>query len=185
MTTVVDFRERSGVRVELVTVPDTDGTLAPWDQEEPTEDIWGVQLCSGGDSELEVLRDEWEARAHFRSVCLKALGVSVPYQAPALAGGFAGPDKGTEAASVFYHYHGRLKRERVGSDLAIAIRDEAMADPLFVAHAQEIFDLIPDNGDWVNASLRVICRRITRARVIEEQKAEAVVYDSNPRFGMF
>lgn len=185
---VIDYRECQGIRVELVCTPDT-GNSPPWAPEEPEGDVWGVQLRSGGDSELEVLSDEWKARAHFREVCLKALGITVPYQAPALAnGGFAGPGEGkfvTDAATAFYHYHGRLKRCSVGSEEAMVVRDEAMADPEFIRNAKEIFDLVPNTGDWVSATLRVVCKRIWNREAVAAQEEAVVAYENNPTFGMF
>lgn len=163
MDYVIDHRATDGYFISLLRRDDEN-------QLEPT---WHVQVSDGNDIAEEELPDQWQAWAHFRTVCTNA-GIQMGYQAPTFEVDVTvSPSVEMSAAQYFHEYRAWLQALSPGSDEVNALRDRLMADPAFVRLAPEIASLAKSADGWIGAVIRTTCRRI-EVHAKQEEEAESL-----------
>jgi len=82
-------------------------------------------------------------------------------------------------------YSAMMRGAGPGTELCTQLRDQMMNDPLVVANAEELLQMIPRNGDQVDIIMRVACKRVLARTAAQEKKQSLAHLQTNPLFGMF
>jgi hypothetical protein len=174
---------------EVETLPDGRSTLQVISIEDTLAgQEYYVRLAERGEYDDTPFEDYPQAYAHWRNT-LSTLGIVVPYRAPTVQIGFVDVGGVVNIArtwvEVYYEFHSQLASCRMGTPEGTAVRDRFMADPEFKEHAVDIFANAEGKGDWINATIRVACKRVMVNEKIEAEKTMQDQLGSLATFGAF
>lgn len=149
-----------------------------------SDDQFYVRLAKDGEYEDIPFEDYPQAYAHWRNV-LRQLGIEVAYIAPVIEFSDASAPEVRGAVEIFFELHSGLKNCGAGTEAATELRNRYMADPQFQENALEIQELAGTSQDWVNASIRVACKRVLAKLQQDEKQSVEEHLAHQPLFGAF
>lgn len=147
--------------------------------------VWFVQVADTTGSVNEDCSDEHAARALYRNLCNQN-GIKVGYQPVVFAVEQELPADPVQAAVIVAQkWTDRLSATFPGSEKALAIGEEMMADPDFHRLAPTIIGNVSLADGWIPATLRTRARRVIAKDKANAEQSRLKMMDTIPGFGEF